>query len=235
MSTTAREHLEVPVTVVVPPTPAEPILQAYEEGYAALLVTGRSLYDLVADEEGRLLTLVEHLRRRFRSRAGMLTVTYSLAGGLDWDAERIADQRDRRTIETVLRAHHLLDVAPGVDEVVRVLRGIGSLARTHTDSLAWADGTPMRFLFALEFTEHLTPGSEGGRTDQEIRAIELAHILGQSNALRQSGNLVLFHGREGRIDELVAGVRCSLKSTTSTSMGSVTAWVRARETGEPGC
>jgi len=142
----------------------------------------------------------------------MVTLTYSLAGGLDWDAPRIDDDRDLHTIETALRAHDLYDVEPDENEVVRILRGINSLAGAPTDGLSWADGQPMRFLFLIEFSEHLTPClQQGGQTDQEIAAVELAHLLGQSLALRNSGNLVLFHGREGQIDELVTGALRSIR------------------------
>ncbi|HEX2219909.1 MAG TPA: AAA family ATPase, partial [Gemmatimonadales bacterium] len=123
------------------------------------------------------------------------------------DAPRLQDGRDRRTIETALRAHGLLDVQADEHELVRVIRGIAALARTPAEGLAWSDGSPLRFMFVMEFAEHLTPSGDGiGRTDPEITAVELAHILGQSNALRRSGNLVVFHGREVRIDDLVAGV-----------------------------
>jgi len=184
--------------------PAQLILHAYESGQPALLVTGRSLYDLVADDQERVLTVAEHLRREARARHGMHLVTYSLSQGLDWDSARIADERDRRTVEAALREHGLLNVSTDDREVVRVMRGIASLARTWSNGLAWADGSPLRFLLLLEFADHLTPsGEQGGRTDHEIATVELSHVLGQSNALRQSGNLVVFHGREGRIDQLV--------------------------------
>ncbi|MEM7789631.1 MAG: AAA family ATPase, partial [Bacteroidota bacterium] len=166
-----------------------------------------SLYDLVADEEGRLLPVLEHLRRRAREEHGMVVVTYSLAAGLDWDEPRVDDARDRDAISRLLRTHGLLDVEPDENEVVRVVRGIAGLAQFPAGAATWADGRPMRFVFVLEFAEHLTPSGEGGgRTDQEIRAVELAHVLGQRHALRASGNLIVFHGREGLVDDLVTGV-----------------------------
>ena len=63
----------------------------------------------------------------------------------------------------------------------------------------------MRFLFLFEFSEHLTPGTltNGTQTDAQLIATELAHITSQSLALRSSGNLIIFHGRDGLIDDLV--------------------------------
>ncbi len=183
--------------------PADRILGAYEDGHAGLLVSGRGLYDVVADG-GSILTIHEHLRRHARVAHGMAMVTYSIAAGLQWDEARIDDERDRRTIGGALRANNLHELKADAAELTRVMRGITSLARTSTDGMQWADGSAMRFLILLEFVEHLTPSGEGvGRTDHEIAAIELAHILGQSNALRQSGNLLVVHGRDGHVDELV--------------------------------
>jgi len=125
----------------------EEILRAYEEGHAAVLVVGRSVYDLVVDE-GKMRPMLEALRRAFRQRFGMALLRYSLAGGLDWDEVRLDDERDRRTIRNVLQAHHLLEPKrEDHDEATQVIRGIVSLCRTPTDGLQWADGTPMRFAF----------------------------------------------------------------------------------------
>jgi hypothetical protein len=185
----------------------EMLLQAYDEGHPALLATGRSLYDLVLDAKGKLRPLAESLRRATLERYGMIFVAYSMASGLNWDSARIEDERDRRTIEAALGAHHLLDVPQDQNEIVRVIRGISSLSRAPTSGLKWADGRDLRFAFCFEFTEHLTPGSltNGMQTEAQLVAIELAHITAQSLALRSSGNLVLFHGREGLVDELVCG------------------------------
>ncbi|HTE46286.1 MAG TPA: ATP-binding protein [Gemmatimonadaceae bacterium] len=187
-----------------PILPADRILGAYENGHAGLLVTGRSLYDLVADGAS-ILTIQEHLRRRARTRHGMAMLTYSIAAGLQWDEARVDDERDRRTIKTALHANDLHELPAGAAELTRVMRGITSLMRTSAEGMVWSDGTQLRFLVLLEFAEHLTPSGEGvGRTDHEIAAVEFAHILGQSNALRQSGNLLVLHGRDGHVDELVS-------------------------------
>jgi len=182
-------------------------LRAYEEGHPALLVTGRSLYDLVLSSDRKIRPLLEALRCSVRAQYGMVLITYSMANGLDHDASRIDDERDRRTIENALRAHHLLEIPRDQNEVVRVIRGISSLSRTPTTGLKWANGSDLRFAFCFEFTEHLTPGTltNGTQTDAQLVAIELAHITARSLALRTSGNLILFHGRDGLVDELVGG------------------------------
>lgn len=182
------------------------ILRAYEEGHAALHVVGRSLDDLVVDE-GKLRPMIEAMRRACRQRFGMALLRYSLAGGLDWDETRLEDERDRRSIRNVLQAHHLLEVRREESEVTQIIRGIFSLCRTPTDGLQWADGSPLRFCFLFEFGDHLTPRLVNGtQTPEQVVAIELAHVLAQSLALRASGNLVIFHSRaDDLLDELVSG------------------------------
>ena len=186
--------------------PIKTIFKAYDEGYRAIRLTGRSLYDLVVDE-GKLRPLNEAFRRACCVQYGMQLITFSLASGLDWDASRIQNDNDRRTIEKILRDHRLMDIPQDEHEVVRVIRGISSLSKIPMDSLKWSDGRVMRFALVVEFAEHMLPGSltNGTQTDSQLRAIELAHLAAQSLALRSSGNLVIFHGREGLIDELVCG------------------------------
>lgn len=180
------------------------IFNAYDEGCPALLVTGRSLYDLVLDGEGRMRPLIEALRREALQARGMHLVTYSMATGLDWDEARV-DARDRETISRALRLHRLVDIPQDQNEVVRVLRGIASLARAQDAGLQWHDSRPLRFLFLCEFGEHLAPGTltNGTQSDAQLVAIELAHVTAQSLALRSSGQLIVFHAREGLVDSLV--------------------------------
>jgi hypothetical protein len=187
------------------------ILSAYDEGHAAVLLTGRSVYELVLDIDGRIRPLVEELRRSCRTR-GMHLIRYSMADGLDWDAARLDDDRDRRTIEQALRTHNLLEITPQQNEitpqqneVVRVLRGISSMSRTPTSGLKFADGKDLTFCFLLEFGEHLAPNPVGGsgQTEAQTVAIELAHITAQSLSLRASRNLIIIHAREGMVDPLV--------------------------------
>lgn len=182
----------------------QPILKAYSEGHSALRLTGRSLYDFVADD-GRLRPFVEFLRRTLFREFGMVFVNYSLANGLNWFESWVIEEADRQTIRELLRNHHLLELPPSPNEVVSIVRGVASLSRSNTDNLKWKDGRQMRFAVCIEFTEHLAPGSltNGTQTDGQLIVTELVHLTSQSLALRNSGNLILFHGRDGLVDELV--------------------------------
>ena len=185
--------------------PLADIFRAYDAGHAALLVDERSLYDLVVDEDGRMVTAMEAVRRIARAEYGMHLISYSMANGFDWSEVRIEDTRDRSRIAELLRLNGLLDVPQDQNEVVRVLRGIAAMGRSPRGALSWADGREMKFAFLLEFGEHLAPlsSSPGSHSDAQLVAIELAHITGQSLALRASGNLVMMHGRHSLIDPLV--------------------------------
>jgi hypothetical protein len=180
----------------------ERILEAYFRGHPALLVTGRSLYDFDIDAgDGKLRPVLEILRRQLFAKSGIHLQTYSLAAGLQWNG--LPDARDQGELEKILRRHGLLDVAPGENEQVKTLRGIFSVARAPTN-VKWHDGREARLAFLLEFAEHLVPCSaNGGATEPQVHSTELANLLGNSLALRSGGNLVIFHGREGLIDELV--------------------------------
>lgn len=183
--------------------PVEPILRAHDEGHPALLLSGRSLYDFVTDD-GRLRPFMEVLRRTLFRKYGMVFITYSLANGLQWFESWIANESDRHAIREVLRSNHLLDITPSANEVVSIIRGFATLLRSDTKNLQWKDGRPMRFAVCLEFSEHLVPSlANGTQTDNQMIVTELVHITSQSLALRDSGNLIFFHGRDGLIDELV--------------------------------
>ncbi len=184
-------------------SPLAPVFRAWDEGHSALLLDGRSLYDLDVDADGKLRPLLELLRRGCRSH-NQLLLTYSLAGGLEWDSPAL-DDRERRAVIELLRSQRLADLPQDQNEVVRVIRGIASLGRLASSNIRWTSGADLRFCFLLEFAEHLTPGSltNGTQTELQLVAIELAHITAQSLALRTSRNLVLFHAREGLLDDLV--------------------------------
>ncbi len=187
--------------------PLEPIFRAWLEGHAALLVTGRSLYDLTVDgDAGKLRPLLEVLRRVCREEHGMALVTYSMATGVEWEPG-LRDDNEKRRVRELLQAHNLVSVPQDENEVVRVIRGVSSLCRTSAEGARWPDGKPLRFCFLFQFGEHLTPriATNGAQSDNQMVAVELAHITAQSLALRSSGNLVLFQGREGLVDDLVRG------------------------------
>lgn len=181
------------------------IFRPYEEGHAAVLLSDRSLLDLEVDAtDQKLRPVVEILRREARRRHGMLCLTYSLAGGVDWQAESLSP-KDRSSVEATLRSHGFLDVPQDDREVVRIMRAIASLARTRTDGVTWCNSEPLRIAFVVQFAEHLLPCREhgNGQTQEQLVVSELAHLTAQSLSLRASGHYVMFHGDGAMVDTLV--------------------------------
>ncbi|MFN7914548.1 MAG: AAA family ATPase [Vicinamibacterales bacterium] len=148
----------------------------------------------------------------------MVAVTYSMAGGLDYYGECFENTADRRTVEAALQAHGLSKLPPDQNEVVRVLRGIGALARVSAAGLKWADGRDLRFAFVVLFAEHVVPGGANGagQSDAQLVAAELAYLTAQSLALRQSGNYVIFHGDHALVD---GGVGAALRRVSLSQPG----------------
>jgi hypothetical protein len=181
------------------------ICTPYEEGRAALLATGsRTLFDLALDEQTKMRPLIEILRRALIEQYGLHVIEFSLAGGLETNLLRVQDQRDRNTIESILRTHGLQDLPADSNLTSRVIPGLYRLLRAPTDNLKWANGKQMRFAVVIHFSEHLVPALQNGSaTEDMLRVGELIHQLAQSQSLRRSGNFVIFLGREQYIDELV--------------------------------
>lgn len=186
--------------------PTEEIFRAYEEGYSAILLTGRSLYELTV-EERKIRPLIQVIKNQARKR-GLSTITYSRANGIEYEAPELTE-KDRRLLESALKAHRLLEIEQNENEIARVMRGLSSLCRTPTEGLRWSDGKPMKFLVLIEFAEHNVPGGlqNGTQLDHQLLAIEYAYLVSQSLALRSSGNLMVFHSNRGGmlIDNQVAG------------------------------
>lgn len=188
------------------------VFKPYREGQPAIFLSNRSLFDLVVDEDGKIRPLIEAIRRESRTRYGLACVSYSLATGTEWFSNYIDDQ-DRCTIERALQEHHLLNIPPDQNEVVRVIRGVASLSRISSPGLKWSNGDDLRFAFIFMFSQHLTPGSlqNGTQTDNQLVATELSHVTAQSLALRASGNYIIFHGEESLTDSLVSSALYSVR------------------------
>jgi len=190
-------------STVQPPSAVQPILNAYDEGGAAQLVTGRSLLDIDLASDGEIRPLKEMLRRQLQDR-GVVLVEFNLANGVHDYRSYFSDQRDRQTIRDALGTHDLLDIEQDEHELPRVLRGFNGLLRTPEGDYTWSDGRPMRFAVLLSFAEHIAPDVQTGmHTDPQVIASQVTSMLGASLALQSSGNLFLLEGRGEMVDALV--------------------------------
>lgn len=140
------------------PSVAEAIIDEHRRGFAALLLTGRSLVDFDVDADGHIRACVEILRRRLFDELAIHLTTYSLAAGFEWSG---LSGQNQAALEKVLRRHGLLDTVPDENEAVRIMRGVLSLARQPA-GFKWEDGRDARVGFLFEFGEHLTPCTVNG-------------------------------------------------------------------------
>jgi hypothetical protein len=211
---------------LLPATPPalEPVLAAYDQGTRVLVIHGRPLADLEAvtgagpADPPRLPTLYTCLREALRARYGMLLMTLRLSTGLDWE-DGLTDHADQRTVCSLLRTFSLPERTieqtqreqragqepPPYPDTVQITRGLSQLLRTPLERVHWSDGTPLRVATLIEFTEHIAPGDggHGAATEAQLAVAEMVALLAGDLALRKSGNLLLLHGRPGRINELI--------------------------------
>jgi ATPase family associated with various cellular activities (AAA) len=177
-----------------------------KEGRPAILFTGQSLDDLIVAFDKKVRPIREAVRRYAKEHLGMAVITFSIAGGIDWDSSSILedDQRDHTQIKNILKLHKLEGVEQDENEIATIVRGFVSLLKTPTTGVNWANGSPMRFLVLIEFSEHLFPCVQNGTlTRSQMMGIESLHLLSKNLAFRKSGNLLMVHGRDGWVDEML--------------------------------
>lgn len=178
----------------------KPILDRYDHGESAMIITGRRLSDLDLDHEGVIRPLRRGLRHQLRRR-GLVLVEFNQATGLRWWETSIEMEEDRQTIENTLRRYDLLDIPQDEHEVARTFRGLHELLRTPHDDLTWENGKEMGFAVLVTFSEHLVPDAQPGmHTDPQTIAVEVASMLGGSLALQGSQNLFLMEGQGETVD-----------------------------------
>ncbi len=181
------------------------IAGAVREGSSALLLSGRSLYDFVFDGD-RIRPLFQVLRRTLEQEFGMVFVTYSRATGIQSFENSITHKPDLETIRRALQTAGLVNIPQDENEIVTVIRAAGKLLRSGGEQPVWQDGRPLRFALCFEFAEHIVPGqAHSSQTDGEKVVSELVYILSQSLVLRDSGSILIFHGRHDMVDALASG------------------------------
>jgi hypothetical protein len=177
----------------------QPIVQGIKEGRSAFLLSGRSIRDLdVYLDTQKLGPLLEILRQELKVAHNMTLVTYSRAEGLDLESATLGSDRDRQTLETAFRAHHLLNIPQDDREIPHVFRSISSFCR-NTKALSNANGKDMRVCFLLDFAEDLAPSCQGNPSDAQIVAAEHGNLLAQSLAMRNNGHVVIWHTHDAAL------------------------------------
>ena len=181
----------------------EPILDAFAEGRAAVLVTGRSLHDPDLDESGKVRPLFHLLARRARERFEMTIVRFNLAQGVVFefgDAQQAA--RDEFT-QGLRRTQLDAPLAVGGntrmphERALEILRALQAAAHERRQ-------VP-KMLVLFEFSEDLAPVPQNGQaSDTTVQLAEFAVLLASDLRLRDSGIFFVFHGDEAHLEPRVA-------------------------------
>lgn len=181
----------------------EPILDAFGEGRAVVLVTGRSFHDPDLDESGKVRPLFHLLARRARERFQMTVVRFNLAQGVVFefgDAQQAA--RDEFT-QALRRTQLEAPLAAGGntrmphERALEILRALQAAAHEHRQ-------VP-RMLVLFEFSEDLAPVPQNGQvSDTTVQLAEFAVLLASDLRLRDSGIFFVFHGDEAHLEPRVA-------------------------------
>lgn len=187
----------------------QPLMDAFEAGRPLIMLSGRSLDDLVIDadarasERPRILTIRASLRRALAER-NVALVDFSLSAGLDWNEGRYPSAQEEAATRDHLQRYGLLTLPLGEAALPPLMHGLRRLLRDAPDPAHHGQSQP-RIAVMLEHIEHIAPAEgSGARGDAQLIAIETLYALAGSRALRQSGNLLLLHGRPGLADPLVS-------------------------------
>jgi hypothetical protein len=190
------------------------IFKPFEEGMAATLLTGRTIYDLDVKNDTSTTTLLNLIGDYAYREHGMAYIRYSLSQGII--KPRIMNGNDQNVAVTTLREIGIMEeeskCAPGDckeaagQKVIDILQGILELASTKKYlDLKWSDGRPLRFMFQFEFCSHLLPREP--HNVNPLIAGELSYIAAHSNVIRDSGNYIVFSDVvDGKVYDMVSNI-----------------------------
>jgi len=183
---------------------SQTFFEPYLKGQSCVFTTFDTT-DFDIDRQGRIRRLDDIMRDEARTQFDMVMLSYSLATGVYFDRDGLSNN-ETGSVEQILRQHGLtpqVTAASNKDnDFIQVIRGIFALSKSRNMPL-WDNGKPMKVLFQLSFAEHLIPNVQNGfQNDNQIVAAELCFKLANSNDLRNSGNYIIFNGRE-LVDDLL--------------------------------
>ncbi len=181
----------------------EPILNAFAEGRAAVLVTGRNLHDPDLDESGKVRPLLHLLARRARDRFQMTVVRFNLAQGVVIEfADAPQSARDEFT-QALRRVQLDAPLAVGGNGRMPHERALEILRTLQAAAHDRKQVPPM--LVLMEFCEDLAPVPQNGQgSDYTVQLAEFAVLLASDLRLRNSGIFFVFHGNDAHVDSRVA-------------------------------
>lgn len=190
------------------------IFKPFEEGMAATLLTGRTIYDLEGKNDMSITTLVNTISDYAYREHNMAYIRYSLSRDVlisgTYNAEDIKTIKTALADEGILQSKCTSGECKASQKVIDILQGILQLAsnKKYLD-LKWSNGRPLRFMFQFEFCSHLLP-SEPHNINPLI-ASELSYIAAHSVIIRDSGNYIVFNDVvDGKVYPMVSNILPSI-------------------------
>jgi hypothetical protein len=184
--------------------PVKTVLDNFAAGHRAVMVSGRSLWDVHLDDLGQIRPLRQTLIRQARQQHSMAALSFNLAQGAVWDTTGLTTQQ-RTEMERALRE-------AGVD--VAALAGREAAGRLpHERALALLNAIYIAattrenlppLLLLIDFTEHLAPSASGQATDFTLQLTEMLWMLAHEFRLRAHALFMVFTGCRELIDSRVA-------------------------------
>lgn len=186
-------------------TAIDPILEACAAGHQTLLVTGRALSDLHADERGEVRPLQHTLVRQAKEKFGMATLEVDLALGPRWNWEGFTDEERKSFEQRIQAGQNVLEhgiraggdyKSPPHERAYLMLAALLQSIRRTTPI------PPLLILWA--FGEDLAPSTEhGGASDWIIQIAEVLQLLGADYQRRLHPFLLVVTGDQERMDKRV--------------------------------
>lgn len=183
------------------------LLEPYINGKSVIIHSGRDLYDLDVNNEGKITPLIESLREQAFNDHNLVIIEYSKSSGIYYDLRLLNDsekENANKALNTIGICKNNNSDVSNEPEFVRIMRGLLKLSLQKSNMLL-RNGTPLKFMVIFHFTEHLTPNLQTGyHSEDQLLSIETALKLAKSLGLRKSGNYVLFsEARQGTLENLL--------------------------------
>lgn len=183
--------------------PIDNLLNCFDSGHRAVIVTGRTLWDLHLDGQGQIRPLRYTLFRQANERHQMAALSFNLAQGAVWETSG-QTPAERKRIEADLRAVGIdVSILAGDQATGRLPheRALALLSAIHTAAINRETLPPL--LLVMDFTEHLAPNAQSQATDFTLQLTEMLWILAHEFRLRRHNIFIVFCGCRDLVDSSV--------------------------------
>lgn len=189
-------------------TAVKKLMQPYLEGRAAIIHSGRDLYDLEVGEDQQLSPLIEILRTEAFTKHNLVMIEFSKSSGVSYDL-RLLNNAEKGNVTKCLSDIGICasgTCKQGTDEpeFVKIIRSLLKLSQSKSNVFL-RDGIPLKFLVLFHFQEHMTPQLQTGtHSEEQLLSIETVMKLAKSLGVRKYGNYVIFsEARIGTLENLI--------------------------------